>query len=70
MHMLATYYCDVAHKEQSKFNITIIALGKDSLDEIFAFSRFTRVPRKFSMNTIYKLHIMALFKCFKRKAPQ
>ena len=26
-------------------------------------SRFSRAPRKFSRESLYKLHIMALFKC-------
>ena len=36
-------------------------------------SQFSRVPRKFFheyLFILYKLRIMALFKCFKHKAPQ
>ena len=33
-------------------------------------SHFSRAPRKFSHEFLYKLRIMALFKCCKNKAPQ
>ena len=46
--------------------------GKVCWAKVLRFSWFSSIPQKFSVNLylyLYKLRIMALFKCFKRKVP-
>ena len=51
-------------------HLTYRKRGKIRWAKLLRFSRFSRVPRKFFREYLFKLRIMPLFMCFKRKAPQ
>ena len=61
-----TYVVALVYKSQ----ISYCKWRKIHWAKLSRFSQFSRALQKFSCESLYKLRIMALFKCCKRKAPQ